>query len=159
MHLATVHTRMLSELEILVWALNRGLWGPGLRGTCWGLELVSSHGVGEPLPETGPHLLLTWQHEHAGHLCGELGKGPRALPGSAAKGLCRASPSCPLVTVSPESVSAAAKGEEVVLCRPHAGAAVLTVLGSLRTSSGTPAPPATWQAQSFAHRARVCSLV
>lgn len=30
---------MLSKPEIQVWVLNEPLWGPGLLGTCWGLEL------------------------------------------------------------------------------------------------------------------------
>lgn len=43
LHLAAAFTGMLSELEILVWALNRGLWGPGLRGACQGPELWDAH--------------------------------------------------------------------------------------------------------------------
>lgn len=38
MHLAFTYKGMLSKPEILVWALNGGLWGPCLHGTCWGLE-------------------------------------------------------------------------------------------------------------------------
>lgn len=39
MHLAVIFQGMLPKPARLVWALRGGLWGPGLHGTCWGLEL------------------------------------------------------------------------------------------------------------------------
>lgn len=67
LHLAAAFSGMLSELEILVWALNRGLWGPGLHGACQSPSFGKLPGWEAAAGRPG----LRWQREN---LCGELGE-------------------------------------------------------------------------------------
>lgn len=136
MHLAAVHTGMLSELEILVWALNRGLWGPGLRGTCWGLEL------GKQLPEAGPPLRAPVARAR---------QSPGALSGSPAKGLCPATPlvctcrPCHPVTSRCQQPQRRRRGW---CCAGHTQGLPCSRDSALCAVAWTPALAATWSAQS-----------